>query len=104
MLRSLFVQMFLRAGESITLLKGPPGKVWGHSQLTRLTLAGPSMTRKRHESVMSIVMGSGPKLTHRTPAWRIWRPGCRCDPRIMQESSKTSPQRYDTACWRKELR
>jgi hypothetical protein len=65
MLRSLFAQMFLRAGESISLLKGPSGKMWGHSQLTGLILADLSMTRKRHESVMGIVMGSGPRLTHR---------------------------------------
>jgi len=32
------------------------------TQLTHLALAGPSMTRKRHESVMSPVMGSDPKL------------------------------------------
>jgi hypothetical protein len=32
------------------------------AQLRRLTLSDTSIRRKRHESVMSIVMGSGPQL------------------------------------------
>jgi hypothetical protein len=42
--------------EDIASLKGPAGRVWGHCQLMRLDLSGPSIRRKCHEGVMSIVM------------------------------------------------
>jgi hypothetical protein len=41
--------------EDIASLKGPAGRVSGHYQLTRLDLSGPSLRRKCHESVMSLV-------------------------------------------------
>ncbi len=40
----------------------PSRQVAGHAQLRRLALSGTSIRRKRHESVMSSVMGSGPNL------------------------------------------
>ncbi len=42
--------------EDIASLKGTTGRVSSHCQLTRLDLSGPSIRRKCHESVMSIVM------------------------------------------------
>jgi len=41
--------------EDIASLKGPAGRVSGHCQLTRLDLTGPSIRRKCHENVMSLV-------------------------------------------------
>src|SRR6266849_10313747 len=41
--------------ENIASLKSPADRVSGHCQLTRLDLSGPSLRRKCHESVMSIV-------------------------------------------------
>jgi hypothetical protein len=42
--------------EDIASLKGPAGRVSGHYQLTRLDLSSPSLRRKCHENVMSIVI------------------------------------------------
>ena len=42
--------------EDIASLKGPAGRVSGHCQLMRLNLSGPSLRRRCHKSVMSIVM------------------------------------------------
>jgi hypothetical protein len=42
--------------EDIASRKGPAGRVSGHYQLTRLDLSGPSLRRKCHENVMSIVI------------------------------------------------
>jgi hypothetical protein len=47
---------FTISDEDITPFKGPAGRVSGHYQLTRLDLSGPSLRRKCHESVMSIVI------------------------------------------------
>ncbi len=47
---------FTVSDEDIASLKGPVGRVSGHYQLTRLDLSGPSLRRKCHESVMSIVI------------------------------------------------
>jgi hypothetical protein len=44
--------------EDIASLKGPASRVSGHCQLTRLDLSGPSLRRKCHENVMSIVIES----------------------------------------------
>lgn len=47
---------FKVSDEDIASLKGPAGRVSGHYQLTRLDLSGPSLRRKCHENVMSIVI------------------------------------------------
>jgi hypothetical protein len=41
--------------EDIASREGPASRVSGHHQLTRLDLSGPSIRRKCHESVMSLV-------------------------------------------------
>jgi hypothetical protein len=54
-----FLKVFFNVSdEDIASLKGPAGRVWGHCQLMRPDLSGPSIRRKCHESVMSIVMSS----------------------------------------------
>src|SRR5437879_754195 len=45
--------IFFALFEGMSLRKGPADWVWGHS------LSGTSIRRKCHESVMSLVMGSG---------------------------------------------
>jgi hypothetical protein len=47
---------FKVSDEDIASLQGPASRVSDHCQLTRLDLSGPSLMRKCHESVMSIVM------------------------------------------------
>ena len=42
--------------EDIASRKDPASRVSGHCQMTRLDLSGPSIRRKCHESVISLVM------------------------------------------------
>jgi len=44
------------------LAQGPTRRVGATPQPTRPALSAPSLRRKRHKSVMSIVMSSGPKV------------------------------------------
>jgi hypothetical protein len=56
------LQTFIHLKRAFPHSKAPSAGFWTTPQLTRLALSSTSIRRKRHESVMSIVMGSGPKL------------------------------------------
>ena len=60
-----------------------------------LALPGPSVRWKRHESVMNIVMGRGPKRRPTQVLERVWQEDCRPRP--------PSDQLSFPSVWREEM-
>src|SRR5256886_1948180 len=83
-------------------LPGPVGRVWGGAiaQRMHLALSGPSISRKRHENVMSSVMnsnmGSGPKRYPTPERERVWQQ----DPRPQPQSDQPS---FPPSFWSEEM-